>query len=290
VTAASSAAPVRVAVLGSCVSRDLFNSRFNPYYKDLFECVALSNQVSMISLMSGAVDLPAELMADLDEYSRREVTREVTRSFLDELVTQRPDYLLVDLFADVHFGCFQVDGRYLTKNRWKIMNTRFYAEADKVDLLPDSDPEAYLRVWREAVDQLFAFLAAELPDTQIVLHRARNVTKSVAEDGTVRPLGRHAQLVAMNTWWQRLDDELAARGVERVLDLFHDGMTSADGHPWGPFAVHYTLDYHPAALSKLTRIVLDDLRTPAAEGQAVPGRPRRGWKPFRGARLGGVRA
>lgn len=261
--------PVRVAVLGSCVSRDLFNSRFNPHYKDLFECVALSNQVSLISLMSPAVDVPAGLMTELDDHARREVTTEVTRSFLDELVAQRPEYLLIDLFADVHFGCFSVNDSYLTRNRWKIMNTRFYAEAEKVDLVPATDPEAYLKVWRAALDRLLQFLATHLPGTQLVVHCARNVTRSVAEDGTVRQLGRARQLLAMNEWWQRLDEELQARGVERVLDLFSERLTSTDGHPWGPFAVHYTLDYHAAALSRLTRLVLDDSRR-SAVGDPTP--------------------
>lgn len=256
--------PIRVAVLGSCVSRDLFNSRFNPGYKKLFDCVALSNQVSLISLMSQAVDVPAESVTELDEYGRREVTKEVTRSFLDELIRERPDYLLMDMFADVHFGCFSVDGRYLTRNRWKIMNTRFYAEADKRELVPEADYEGYLTEWRAALDRLLVFLGTHLPDTKLVLHRARNVTRTVAADGTVRPHGRERQLLAMNDWWARLDQEVTARGVDRVIDLFTPDLTSADAHPWGPFAVHYTLDYHPVALAELTRIVLSDARRDAA--------------------------
>lgn len=276
---------VRVAVLGSCVTRDLFNSRFNPHYKDLFECVALSNQVSLVSLMSPPVDVPADAMAELDDYGRREVTAEVSRSFLTDVVAARPDYLLLDLFADVHFGCFSVAGSHLTRNRWKIMKSRFYAEADKADLVPDDDRETYLAVWRRSLDALLELLARELPDTRLVLHRARNVLRTRNEDGEVRPHGPQARLAEMNAWWDRLDAEVAARGVTRTLDLFSPDMTSADSHPWGPFAVHYTLDYHPAALSKLTQIVLSDARRAAGAGGATSA-DRSEWPalPERGAR------
>jgi len=269
-------APVRVAVLGSCLSRDLFNSQFNPHYKDLFECVALSNQVSLISLMSEPVDIPSDLLAGLDEYGKREVGKEISRSFLQELIAQRPDYLLIDLFADVHFGCFSVDGRFLTRNRWKIMKSRFYAQSDTVDLLPDT--EDYLRVWRDALDRLLAFLAAEVPDTRLVLHRARNVTDYVAADGSRRSFGKDREFLAMNAWWDRLDDEVTARGVARSIDVFTAALTSFEAHPWGSFAVHYTLDYHPAALSKLTQMVLSDAR--GGTGNAPEPRGRLG---FRGA-------
>lgn len=272
--------PVSVAVLGSCVSRDLFNSKFNPHYKDLFDCVALSNQVSLVSLMSEAIDIPNEMMAELDAYSRGEVAKEASRSFLADLVSLRPEYLIIDLFADVHFGVFQVDDRYLTRNRWKIMKARFYADAQKVDLIPERDPDAYLEVWRESVDRLFHFLADKLPDTRVILHRARNVTHSSGPDGAVRSLGREPQIRAMNEWWDRLDAELTERGVIRQLDLYRDDLTSFDAHPWGPFAVHYTLDYHAAALSKLTQIVLSDARRRPCTGDnsatVAPARPTGG--------------
>jgi hypothetical protein len=258
---------IRVAVLGSCVSRDLFNRQFNPSYKDLFDCVALSNQVSLISLMSEPITVRAEQLADLDEYGQREVTKEISRSFLEDLVAQRPEYLLVDLFADVHLGCFEVDGRHLTRNRWRILKTRLYAESDSRDLVPDDDREAYLVAWRDAVDRLLGFLAENLPETRVVLHRARNVTHTVDGNGIVTAMGQERRMRAMNEWWNRLDDELVSRGVTRTIDVFREDLTSFDTHPWGPFAVHYTLDYHGAALSRLTQIVLTDARS------VTPGRP-----------------
>ncbi|MGN6301358.1 MAG: DUF6270 domain-containing protein [Angustibacter sp.] len=254
----------RVAVLGSCVSRDVFATRFLPDYKDLYRCVALSNQVSFISLMDDAVDLGAQQLGDLSDYERREVLAETSRAFLAQLVEQRPHYVVVDLFADVHFGCVRWNDRWLTRNRWKLLKAKVYQDAvqagEVTELTPTGDEQEYLRVWSQAVERFFAWLHAELPETKVVLHRARNVTRTLTADGEVRDLGNRAQLEAMNRWWDRLDDELQRGYVDHVIDVFHDDLASPHDHPWGPFAVHYPTTYHTTFLSKLSAIVVGDLR------------------------------
>lgn len=289
--------PTRVAVLGSCVSRDAFNSRFSPTYKDLYDCVALSNQVSFLSLMDRPVDLTAEQIGDLDAYSQREVLKETSRGFLHELVEQRPEYVIIDLFADVHFGCVVWDERYLTRNRWKIMKSAVYQQAVKAgqvrDVTPTADPKTYRRLWLAAVDDFFAFLDRELPQTKVILHRARNVTRARSADGTVRNHGNRADLTRMNDWWDQLDDELQRRHVDRVIDVFTEELTSHDGHPWGAFAVHYTDDYHAAFLSNLGQIVVSDLRAAAGISvatAAAPSAPDAGRASPSGGRLAGLRA
>ncbi len=58
-----------VAVMGSCVTRDNFNSTFNPGYKKWFQVVLSANQTSLISLMSPPIDAewqPLRKMSDYD--------------------------------------------------------------------------------------------------------------------------------------------------------------------------------------------------------------------------------
>lgn len=46
---------IKIATIGSCVTRDNFNSNINPYYKKFFNVVAHQNQTSIPSLMSEKV-------------------------------------------------------------------------------------------------------------------------------------------------------------------------------------------------------------------------------------------
>lgn len=45
-----------VGVFGSCVSRDLFNSKIVPNYKTFFQIISYSQRTSIISLMQNSVN------------------------------------------------------------------------------------------------------------------------------------------------------------------------------------------------------------------------------------------
>ena len=52
----------KIAVLGSCISRDLFNSHFVPNYKDFFDLVFDAQRTTMISLMQDSVVIDNNLL------------------------------------------------------------------------------------------------------------------------------------------------------------------------------------------------------------------------------------
>jgi hypothetical protein len=271
-------AVTEVAVVGSCVSRDVFNSRFNPNYKDLFDCTVLGNQLSLISLMDAPFTLDEADIAELNEYDSRDARREAQKSLLGELVEAQPAYLILDFFSDAHFGCFSVDGHMFTRNRWKIMKASLYTKHETADLVPTLDPDAYFQLWTEAADRFLAFVHEKLPSTRVLLHSARNVTVRVDPDGSETPHGPTGELLDMNEWWNRLDQYVIKNHSPRVLDLFTPELRTFQEHPWGPFAVHYTLDYHARFLSKLTKIVVSDARSGTSLG---PGRKSRRLFPWR---------
>ncbi|MGP5698730.1 DUF6270 domain-containing protein [Glutamicibacter arilaitensis] len=111
---------IKVAVIGSCVTRDIFNRTFNPGYKDLFECVALANQVSIVSLMSPPVPVDPEDLDGLEPRVHGEIVKEFSRHFLTELLETEPDYLLMDFRPDIVFGFVDLDtGGTLTRGFMK---------------------------------------------------------------------------------------------------------------------------------------------------------------------------
>ncbi len=252
--------PVRVAVFGSCVTRDVFNRRFSPNYRDLFDCVLLSNQSSVISLMSPPVDATAADLTGIDDAAQREVRADLTRSFLDELVRLQPEYLIVDFFADVHFGCAVLDGGIVTRNRWKIVKTPFYQTTWQEDLPPRG--RVYMDRWSDAASRFVATVRDQSPGTRIVLHAARNATSYRTAEDEVVPLPAAEKLEKMNLRWDRLNQRFAPL-ADATIDVFTEDTISFAAHPWGKFPVHYEFDYHAAFLSKLTAVALDDARVAA---------------------------
>ena len=61
--------PVRVAVMGSCTTRDNFNSRFNPDYKQMWDCVLLQNQSSLLSIMAPPLEISEDQLGEVGAFT-----------------------------------------------------------------------------------------------------------------------------------------------------------------------------------------------------------------------------
>ncbi|MET3961449.1 hypothetical protein ABIE44_001383 [Marmoricola sp. OAE513] len=275
-------APRTVAVCGSCTSRDNFSSRFNPDYARWFDVTADVFQTSIISLMSPPLedaDIPELLEgpgtgsdgADVD-YQVRITREDVTRAFLAKLAEAQPDYLVLDFFADVHFGAVQLpDGRHVTNNRWMLWPTAYYARLkDQGELTPlkiFKDPDAYLATWSEALDRFATFVAEHCPETRVVVHRGLYVDEAVVK-GRPRPVPvrelrklRPVNVARANKLWARLDDyALGTYGASHgwtAIDLREEGYMSSAEHPWKPFWVHYTPTYYHRFLAEMLTLDLE---------------------------------
>lgn len=260
--------PRSVAVCGSCITRDNFNSRFNADHRRWYEVGAQSNQTSMIAMMSPPVDPHLTAADGLSEYDAWNVGSDLSRSFLAEVVEAQPDYLILDFFGDLHFGVLRLDdGRYVTDNRSKLHRTAQYTrwrDAGGTEVLRhQDDPERYFALWVSAMDRFAAYVAQHCPDTAVIVHRGFYAAQTVtAPTGRPTSLRRHAQLKRLkvgraNGFWARLDEHAVTAYGWASIDLRAEHYTSATDHPWGAFWVHYSLDYYPRFLAELHRIDLE---------------------------------
>ncbi len=260
--------PVRVAVMGSCVTRDNFNSRFNPGYKSMYQTVLMQNQSSVISLMSPGFDLTDDEIGPANDYDRWNVVTDVTKSFLADLGDLQPDYLLLDFFGDVHFGVLEVgEGRWVTNNRWKLWPTPFYASLKESGPLRtlslDRDTDVYLDLWRESFDRFAAHVKRVAPRTVVVVHHGQNASTLVrSADSKPVPLQQNSNLARIdiaryNRLWKELDDYATASTGFASIDLTGHPYSTPSDHPWGPYYVHYTMDYYADFLTALNRLHLE---------------------------------
>jgi len=265
--------PETVAVAGSCVTRDNFNSTFNPGYKKWFQVALSANQTSMIALMSPPIEAEWQPLKEISDYDRWNIDDDLTRKFLVDVVDLQPRFLILDWFGDVHFGVARLpDGRYFTDNRWKIQVTDFYRDRrDAGELTHVShleDPDGYFALWTEALERFAALMAEKCPQTRIVVHRGWN-TDRVLVPGRARPIAlrKHKKLFPVdvpkaNAFWARLDDHaLSTYGWEEI-DLRGLKAPTYAAHPWGPFYVHYTPDYYHRFLAELLKLSLRDRLDP----------------------------
>lgn len=261
--------PRSVAVFGSCTTRDNFNSRFNPDYKTRYDVRLAANQTSVITMMSPPLDTDFTPTRPMSEYDQWNIRSDLSREFLPLLADLKPDYLILDFFADIHFGVLRLeDGRYLTNNRWKTWRTDLYQRLKETNGFERvrifDDPDDYFTLWAEALERFAAFVAEHCPDTKVVVHCGFN-TDELVPPGTTRPVplrafkkGSRIDVPVANRLWARLDDHAVSTYGWDAIDLRDEGYLTDADHPWGPFYVHYTMDYYHRFLAELDVIDLRD--------------------------------
>jgi len=117
---------LKVSIVGSCATRDNFNSKFNPDWRKYFYCDVSAQQNSIISLVSTPFDLAPLDMDNLSEWERREVHYESKRQFWIDLKDYQPDVIVIDLFTEVRFPVIDCGETYITDNSWKIGKSNGY--------------------------------------------------------------------------------------------------------------------------------------------------------------------
>ncbi|EUJ48425.1 DUF6270 domain-containing protein [Paenilisteria rocourtiae] len=256
----------KIAVLGSCATRDNFNSIFNADYKKKFECVLMQNQSSIISMASNKRANPVVATDEFSEYDEWCVRSDFTKEFFDHLERLQPDTIIVDLFGDAHFGVLEIEpGQYVSNNRWKLWRTAYYKDMlkGKVDELSiDKNREAYMEVWKKSWDIVLGKLKKASPKSKIILHKIQNVKEyynfddnrfDIASSGKVKNIDvdyYNEILNEMYAYIKKSDKSI------KTIDVFTSKkeFLSFDEHPWGLFYVHYTMDYYPLFMNQLIAI------------------------------------
>lgn len=233
-----------VSVIGSCVSRDNFNTLLSPNWKDYWRLGPVFYQSSLVSLMASPVEVGVSIFSDLDAHSRDVTKADFTKNFLSDLAQSDPEIVLVDLFADVRFGTIQVGNSWVTNNEWKLTRSSDFMQlalGSPVNML--IDPEHYLTLFKDACIRFAAHMRTHLPKSRVVLNRARNIE---LHRGLNKQGGKfHQKLIReWNDAWVLLDDVFYKHCGAVLLDSVNFDLQGAGNHPGGPGPVHYEKDYY----------------------------------------------
>ncbi|MEO5950339.1 MAG: DUF6270 domain-containing protein [Candidatus Saccharimonadales bacterium] len=249
----------RIDIVGSCVSRDVFNSRFTDGYKDYVEIGETVYQTALPSLID---ETPAPLISETDKIKRvfiQTLNEEYSGNNLQRVIDSRPDFILFDFFADVHMGVTRKMGRYVTRNH---MAFQILSNAD--DHFEDQDIKApdrmrfgdneYNQLAVKSLRTLSDRLKSDLPKTELIINSARFSTAHIDETKTVHEFANTDSLQRKNTFWDLLDvmavDELDAQRISHGDSLF----IASPNHPWGLHSVHYTQAYYDNLWKEVRRI------------------------------------
>ena len=235
-----------VAVAGSCLTRDNFNSRFNANHHEQYDVRASSNQSSMIALMSPPIHAAFEPLRPMNDYDLWNIRADLTREFLPRLAEAQPDLLLLDFQGDVRFGVARLpDGRYFTDHSWKTQHTDFYVRLAESGRSRCSSPRTIPIATSPYGPRRWTGSRRTSP--RRARRRRSSCTAATTPRGSwsrgePRPVPLHrderfrgVDLAAADAWWARLDDYAVATFGWDQIDLRDLDPRPTAGIPWGAY-------------------------------------------------------
>lgn len=248
-------------VFGSCAIRDIFNSKINKDYKRYFKIGEDGFRLTMISIMMDPVKYSDSIKIYPENKQNNKysdwIKRDLEKRFLDALVENDFEYLLMDTYFDVNWGIYDIgNGNYITNNQ-HIEETEFFRNLKTkrhVNIYDDS--EEFLALWKRSCDMFFKFMEENCPNTKIILSTNRHVHNYLSVDGIVKKSEKfQTQCDYYNHYRDMLDRYILENFDVDVLEFDSEVMLADEGHFWSVYSLHYTKDFFDAMNAQLNEII-----------------------------------
>lgn len=218
-----------ISVYGSCVSRDVFNSRFVPDYKDHFQLVCDQQHVSLISLMSPSIDIDTDhLKGDVSPFYKEVFKQDMNKSFLNKLVETKPDWLLLDFYTDAYYGASLLhDGTYITNKLWQYKKLNAFEQLQPVKALSfEENTVEFIDKWKKALDSFIHTLNEWSSKTKIIVNKAKFIDKLIVEgkETTLSSVRKDTfNIDHINYVWGMMDDYAITAHRTHALQFEEEG-------------------------------------------------------------------
>lgn len=242
------------STLGSCGSRNIFNSQLNPDYKKYFHINQSVEVVTLISLMSKPIDFDPNLINSDDKYSNQNVILDLTKSFLDFLKSDSIDYLVYDTYFDVLADTIILGtNQYLTNSVHleKQEFNKLLVNKERINMRKDFN--IYVKLWKKYCNKFFNFFEDNDLSINIILNCNRSVSKywdecNLVEDDNLK------NYLSLNKYRDILDNYILENFDVDVLP-FDETTLAYKNHIFGLGSTHYEPKYYLDKTNQLNEII-----------------------------------
>ena len=211
-----------VAIVGSCVSRDNFNSHFNEQYSNNFKVLSYYHQMSIISLMSREIKFDMEYFKEdvLSLTNYEHLYNELIMTALITLENNKPDIIILDFLADAQFGIIELEDSYITNKIYR------FSEAGIIDTLKvgnaisfDIDYNLYFEIWKTYFDEFMIFIKKNLPGTKLILNSIKSTNELLyLESNEIKIYKPEINSQKINIFWSMMDEYASnVWGIEKLI-------------------------------------------------------------------------
>ena len=265
----------RIAILGSCITRDLW-----PIHGGGAERLLYISRTSFPSLLSAPV---AGFRPDRDppgglhRGEHNALVADLEKTALERLIAFRPTHLIFD-FIDERFDLLAV-GKALATHSAELAASGYLAQAAfrgarTIPRLSD----ACERLWLTAIRELSGLLQTTvLSEARLILHAARWATDQAGAGGKLTPLrnvavlgDRAVQIAPYNDQLARYEAIFAAEMPPMARISAEASQIAFGDHRWGLSPFHYVPAYYDDIRRQLGELGLANAFSARADAPSVP--------------------
>ncbi len=253
---------IKVAIIGSCFSKEAFHSvdHCNPDYKRFYSNGFLCWHQSFISLMSPPLEYDPSKLDDPKSQRECELYGQACfmKTDVQKLKEYKPDYLVIDTYVESAACVFEtIDGGCITDSYY-LMNTTALREMEKKYIYHPSH-EVRFEKFKESFDKFLREIADVIPNDRIVLVRAHPALKKI-NNGRLEFWEERDGIEYQSKLWEKNDDWVISRIPRiRIIDM-RFGNYYSDRVPHLSFSRnHMNSEYYKDMLYQFHKIVLQDI-------------------------------
>lgn len=254
---------IKVAVLGSCFSREVFHSIdfFNEDYKKFYEVGLTGFHQSFIDIMSKPINYDPKDLESSDDKTLKIYGKDfLEKTFLQKIVQYKPQYLIIDTYVDNNAKIIDLkNGSYITRVFY-LENTDFIKKINTDDYYAMNSAERF-ELYKKSVSEFISFMNKNLPKTKIIILRAHLTTKK-KEDNIISSWDKDKldYILYEREIADKNNDYLVSQlPSAKIIDMRGDNFYTDKKAPMSFGPSHMNSEYYKEVLNKFNKIVLQDI-------------------------------
>lgn len=263
---------MNISIIGSCQSRDLFNSKFVANYKELFQVQSYYTMTSMLSVMSKPVkyNFRKLVTSGLSDYQMEHWYYELEKPMLKTLESLQPDVILMDFYADARYGARFYGGEYVVDRLAKLRH-KDIIRWDKFGIVYSytQNTEDFITMWKNRFDRFMMFANEKLPNTQIIINTVKGTNVVLDKDGNkyFSPKIEDLDVDEINHVWEIMDNYAIVQHKLKALRFEKEYYLDPEyDFGLGVAMVHFHKEYYQDCFKKL--VIATNDREPAVRKES----------------------
>lgn len=252
---------MRVSVIGSSHTRDIFNTKFVENYEEHFRLDSYYTMNSILSIMSKPIEYDyKKLVASKIKYSEMEhYYMEFEKPMLKTLESSQPDVLLLDFHADARYGARAHGGEYLTDKLYAIKH-KDVIDWDDLGIIysHENNTRDFIMMWRNSFDRFMAFMKNKLPNTVVIVNTMKGTNEVTDSEGNqyISEAVQDLDIDRINELWRVFDNYAIDKYNLKAIRFRRTYALDADyTYGLGNSIISFTKDYFEDCYKKLLKLV-----------------------------------